>query len=58
VAIAIRVKKDARQLKFSKVFEYKEARYKAIMILMWVAMNPTKYEFAQIAKHRPYIKGE
>ena len=49
---------DKRQLRFSKVFKYKEARYKAIMILMWVAMNPDDYEFKQLGTHRPEIKGK
>jgi hypothetical protein len=47
---------DKQHHKFSKVFEYKEARYKAIMILMWIAMNPSEYELAQLSKHRPDIK--
>lgn len=49
---------DKHQFKFSKVFEYKEVRYKAIMIMMWVAMNPSEYEFRQLAIHRPQIKGK
>lgn len=47
---------DKQHHKFSKVFEYKEARYKAIMILMWVSLNPTEYELGQLRKHRPDIK--
>jgi len=47
---------DKQQHKFSKIFEYKEVRYKAIMILMWVALNPSKYEFQMLSKHRPDIK--
>ncbi len=47
---------DKQQHKFSKVFEYKETRYKAIMILMWVSMNPSEYELSKLAKHRPDIK--
>ena len=47
---------DKQQFKFSKIFEYKEVRYKAILILMWVAMNPSKYEFSQLVKHRPNLK--
>lgn len=47
---------DRQQHKFSKVFEYKEARYKAIMILMWIAMNPTEYELGKLIKHRPDIR--
>lgn len=48
---------DKQQLKFSKLFDYKEARYKALTIMMWVAMNPTEYELAMLRKHRPEIKG-
>lgn len=47
---------DKQQLKFSKLFDYKEARYKALAILMWVAMNPTEYELTMLRKHRPEIK--
>lgn len=47
---------DKQQHKFSKIFEYKEARYKAIMIMMWVAMNPSEYELGQLSRHRPDIK--
>jgi phosphopantetheinyl transferase (holo-ACP synthase) len=48
---------DKRQLKFSKVFEYKEARYKAITILMLTAVNPSKYELAQLKLRRPDMEG-
>jgi hypothetical protein len=46
---------DKRQLKFSKVFEYKEARYKAIMIMMWVAMHPDEHELTLLQMRRPEI---
>lgn len=46
---------DKRQLKFSKVFDYKERRYQAITILMWVAMNPSEHEFAMLKRHRPEL---
>jgi len=46
---------DKRQLKFSKVFDYKEVRYKAIAILMLAAVNPTKYDLAQLRIRRPEI---
>lgn len=46
---------DKRQLKFSKVFDYKERRYQAITILMWVAMNPTDHELAMLKRHRPEL---
>ena len=48
---------DKRQLKFSKIFEYKEARYKAMMIMMFVAMNPSEYELDHLRNHRPDIDG-
>jgi len=48
---------DKRQLKFTKVFDYKEARYKALAILMLTAANPTKYELAQLKRHRPDMNG-
>jgi hypothetical protein len=37
---------DKRQLKFSKVFDFKEVRYKAIAMLMLTAANPSEYELA------------
>lgn len=46
---------DKRQLKFSKVFDYKERRYQAIIILMWVAMNPTEHELAMLKLRRPEL---
>ncbi len=46
---------DKRQLKFSKVFDYKEVSYKAIAILMLAAVNPTKYDLAQLRIRRPEI---
>ncbi len=47
---------DKRQYKFSKAFDYKESRYKAMMILMWIAMNPNEHELKQLRLHRPQIK--
>jgi hypothetical protein len=47
---------NKQQYKFSKIFEFKEARYKAIAILLWVAMNPNDYELKQLARHRPDIE--
>lgn len=46
---------DKRQLKFTKIFEYKEARYKAIMIMMWVAMHPHEHELTLLQMRRPEI---
>jgi hypothetical protein len=46
---------DKRQLKFSKVFDYKERRYQAITILMWVAMNPSEHEFTMLKRRRPEL---
>jgi hypothetical protein len=48
---------DKRQLKFTKVFDYKETRYKALTILMLTAVNPSKYELAQLKRHRPDMNG-
>lgn len=48
---------DKRQLKFTKVFDYKETRYKALTILMLTAANPSKYELAQLKRHRPDMNG-
>lgn len=47
---------DKRQLKFSKAFEFKEKRYQALMILMWVAMNPNEHEFTQLQSRRPDLQ--
>lgn len=46
---------DKRQLKFTKVFDYKEARYKATAVLVLAAANPTKYDLAQLKLRRPEI---
>jgi hypothetical protein len=48
---------DKRQFKFSKVFDYKEIRYKAITILMLTAVHPSEYELAQLKRRRPDMKG-
>jgi len=47
---------DKRQLKFTKVFDYKESRYKAMSILMLTALNPSDYELAQLKMRRPDIR--
>lgn len=49
---------DKRQLKFSKVFDYKERRYQAIVILMWVAMNPSEHELQMLRRHRPELAND
>lgn len=46
---------DKKYHRFAQVFEYKQSRYKALSILMWVALNPSKYEFEQLRIHRPNI---
>lgn len=46
---------DKRQLKFSKVFDYKERRYQAMSILMWVAANPSKHELDMLKMRRPEL---
>jgi hypothetical protein len=48
---------DKRQLKFSKVFEYKERRYQAITIMMLTAVNPSEYKITQLRMRRPDIDG-
>jgi hypothetical protein len=48
---------DKRQLKFTKVFDCKETRYKALTILMLTAVNPSKYELAQLQRRRPDMNG-
>jgi hypothetical protein len=47
---------DKKYHRFAQVFEFKQSRYKALSILMWVAMNPTKYELEQLKRHRPDIQ--
>jgi hypothetical protein len=47
---------DKRQLKFSKVFDYKERRYQALTILMLTAASPDDYEMAQLKMRRPDIR--
>jgi hypothetical protein len=47
---------DKRQLKFTKVFDFKESRYKAMSILMLTALNPSEYELAQLKMRRPDIR--
>lgn len=47
---------DKRQLKFSKVFDYKERRYQAITIMMWVSINPGARELAMLKQHRPELE--
>lgn len=44
---------DKRHLRFSKVFDYKERRYQALAILMWVKANPTEGEFRKLIERRP-----
>jgi hypothetical protein len=46
---------DRQQLRFSRVFEYKERRYQAMTILMLTAVNPSEYEWAQLRAQRPGI---
>lgn len=48
---------DKRQLKFTKVFDYKETRYKALTILMLTAVDPSKYGLGQLKRHRPDMNG-
>lgn len=48
---------DKRQLKFTKVFDYKETRYKALTILMLTAVSASTYELAQLKRRRPDMDG-
>lgn len=48
---------DKRQFKFTKVFDYKEVRYKALTILMLTAVNPSDYELTQLKRRRPDMDG-
>jgi hypothetical protein len=42
---------DKQQFKYTKLFDYKEARYKAISVLIWAAIDPIESELANIRKH-------
>jgi hypothetical protein len=46
---------DRRQLKFSKLFEYKEERYRAMANLMLSAVNPTQRDMEQLEITRPGV---
>jgi hypothetical protein len=46
---------DKQQLKFTKVFEFKEARYKAIVIMMWAALNLDGRQMQKLKAVRPDI---
>lgn len=46
---------DKQQLKFSKLFDFKEVRYKALTILMWVAMKRTDHELSMLQLRRPEV---
>jgi hypothetical protein len=48
---------DKQQLRFSKLFDYKERRYQAIAIQMLTAASPSEYELAQLRIRRPDISG-
>jgi hypothetical protein len=48
---------DKQQLRFTKLFDYKERRYQAIAIQMLTAASPSEYELAQLKMRRPDISG-
>lgn len=57
LGVIIKAILDKRYHRFSQAFEFKQARYKAISILMLTATNPNKYELRQLKRHRPDIGG-
>jgi len=42
---------DKQQLKFSQLFDFKQARYKAISVLIGAAIDPIESELANLRKH-------
>lgn len=48
---------DKQQLRFTKLFDYKERRYQAISIRMLTAADPSDYRLAQLRMRRPDIGG-
>lgn len=48
---------DKGQFRFTKAFEYKEIRYKALAILMLTAVSQSKYDLTQLMRRRPDICG-
>jgi hypothetical protein len=44
-----------KQMRFTKVFDFKEARYKAMAILMLTAVDPSEYAWEQLRVRRPGI---
>ena len=46
---------DKRQMKFTKVFDFKEVRYKALTILMLTATDQSEYAWRQLRLRRPEI---
>jgi hypothetical protein len=46
---------DKRQMRFAKVFDFKEVRYKALTILMLTAIDGSEYAWRQLRLRRPEI---
>jgi hypothetical protein len=46
---------DKQQMKFTKVFDFKEVRYKALTILMLTATDQSEYAWHQLRLRRPEI---
>jgi hypothetical protein len=46
---------DKQQMKFTKVFDFKEVRYKALTILMLTATGQSDYAWHQLRLRRPEI---
>lgn len=46
---------DKQQMRFTKIFDFKEARYKAISILMLTAVDNSDYAWGQLKMRRPEI---
>jgi hypothetical protein len=46
---------DKQQMRFAKVFDFKEVRYKAMTILMLTAADPSEYAWDQLRMRRSGI---
>ena len=46
---------DKQQMRFTKVFDFKEVRYKAMAILMLSAVDQSTYSLRQLRMRRPEI---
>lgn len=55
LGIVVKSLLDRSKLRFDKVFEYKESRYKAMLILMWVAAKDSDFEYQKLREYRPTL---